>query len=878
MMKKIFIIGMMLFAAVTNAQNRASQSTASQSTASQSTAKNSREFSVSNWLPFVQTTPPADFLLNSRVSKAKTFVLNIAELEQLLLHNDVIVVNLPLPDGRFVPFQLTSSPIMAKELANKYPSIKTFDGFQLNKPANSGRFDITPHGFHGVFTYQNNKVYIDPIARNNNRQYQSYFRKDALPLSQAALGRRLSPVKRHLASLTPSLTSAKNSKTQQLLSYRIAVATTGEYSNFHGGTKEQTLAAVVTLLNRVNDVYQRDLGIKLELVADNDKILFTDAETDPFNNTDEDIDVSTEVINNAIGIDNYDIGHVVGTGGGGLAGFGVVCSEYKGEGITGSDRPTGDAFHIDYVAHEIGHQFGAEHTFNGFSGACEENRSQDSAYEPGSASTIMGYAGICDDQNLQNNSDPYFHLHSIEQITRYTQEQQGNSCSIKISSANNAPTVNAGEDYVIPARTAFVLTGTANDSDNDVLSYSWEEFDLGERTASQLDDQTDDGKKPLFRVFPPKNAGQRVFPQMATILSGSSNYGEILPTKTRDLNFRLVVRDGKGSVVNDAVKLAIIGNEQGFSIIEPSVGSRWLGTKQMIVWQTANTELAPVLCPRVDILLSTDSGKNFPQTILANTENDGDQEIELPATNSEQARIKISCNNNIFFAINSGDINIITDGVAEPVKPEFSGQQALITNEDQALTLQLTDLHFLNNQLVDTVTLVNGENYQVNGLMVTPSVNFNGELSVLATATKGDLISDQFILKVTVVSVNDIPQAENDVISVKQGSASNSIAVLANDSDIDNDNLLLTTVDYSGSGSVVIKNNQLIYTPASGFSGKETLTYIVSDGNGGEASASVTITVIAKAAPVEPKKSSGGTMIYLLMFVFLASKRVMTRK
>ena len=404
------------------------------------------DFDSNNWSliePLKQQTAQDISTLTSRASKSKSFHLNIELLEQIVSKQESITLDLPLPNGQFSTFKLTPSVVMNSELAAKYPSIKTFTGYQVNNPDHQGHFDITPHGFHGVFTFENDKVFIDPISRNDRAAYHSYFRKDAEPLSIEALGMRLPP-RQHESlidrNVTENSTFEQQNKTVESITYRIAVATTAEYSVFHGGTKESTLAAIVTMLNRVNEVYQRDLAITLELVANNDSIIFLDALTDPFTNTDEDIDLNAEVVNTAIGVDNYDIGHVVGTGGGGIAALGVVCGIFKAEGLTGSNSPTNDSFYIDYVAHEIGHQFGAEHTFNGSLGGCEGNRESNSAYEPGSASTIMGYAGICDEQNIQNSSDPYFHLHSIEQITSYTQNGNGNSCGAKIAQSNQAPT------------------------------------------------------------------------------------------------------------------------------------------------------------------------------------------------------------------------------------------------------------------------------------------------------------------------------------------------------------------------------------------------------------------------------------------------------
>lgn len=816
--------------------------------------------------------------LNSKASHSSLYRLDLNSFSDNLNLDASNNVVLPLPNGDFSVFILSRSHVMAQSLSNKYPNIQTFTGYEIGNPQHKGRFDITMHGFHGVFNYNGDKVFIEPVNRDNNKIYHSYFRSDSQPISKDALGHRSEPKKDmfRLEQLKHSLKAKNVSKVSQIKTYRIAIATTGEYSEFHGGNKESTLASLVTLLNRVNEIYQNELGIKLELVANNDAIIFTDKDTDPFKNTDEDIDVISETINNTIGVDNYDIGHIVGTGGGGLAGFAVVCSQSKAEGVTGSNSPTGDAFHVDYVAHEIGHQFGADHTFNGSLGACEGNREALSAYEPGSASTIMGYAGICDEQNLQNNSDPYFHIRSIDQISQFSSQA---SCGASVVQSNQTPTIETLAEFTIPAKTAFMLSGEASDAENDSLSYSWEQYDLGVQTNSKLDDQTDDGTKPLFRNFTPKSTGVRVFPKIDDVLSGNIAFGETLPTTTRTLNFRLTVRDGQGNISDKAVKVNVIQSAAGFKINEPTNSSRWNNTINLVTWDTANSQQAPVSCSHVDILLSTDSGINFNQTLALNTLNDGSQEIEISGVNTTKARIKVMCNTNIFFAINNGDFEI-NGGTIVDSKPIFSSQKALQTNEDTSLEISLSDLIFEGNQSVDSVTLAGGSNYTFSGLTVTPNANFNGILNINATAKKGELLSDVFNIKVTVNSVNDFPIAQADFENVDKGSSENSIDVLANDSDVDSDTLELNSFEYTGAGSVVISDNKILYTPAADFTGVELIGYTLSDGNLGIGVGVLTITVVDKTVVEEViieevKKSSGGNLSYILCIglIFLIRRK-----
>ena len=809
-------------------------------------------------------------MVNSVASKSARFNVDITTLNQVLLNNQQIQIALPTPEHKFVEFILTPSQAIHADLLKKYPSIRTFTGVEKNNPLNKGQFDITPSGFHGVFTLNDEIVYIDPILRNNNRLYHSYYQKNALPLDLSRLPKRLPPIKhQHKLAAKSSQHRDDTLNPQSLTTYRLAIATTGEYAQYHGGTVESTLAALATLVTRLNAVYQRDLSIAFQLVASNDSIVFTDKDNDPFDNTDQDIDVAQQVIDDAIGTTNYDIGHVVGTGGGGLAVLGAVCGLQKAEGITGSPDPTGDAFYIDFVAHEIGHQFGAEHTFNGSQGNCQDNRSSVSAYEPGSGSTIMAYAGICGEQNLQDNSDPYFHVHSIDQIRTYTSQ---NVCGSPATKTNTAPVVEAGNNYTIPAKTPFMLTGSATDAENDQLSYSWEQYDLGAETASANEDATDDGSRPLFRAFSPQASATRILPKLADILANRSSYGEALPTTARDLNFRFVVRDNHNNVAYDNMKVTVVEVSDGFTVNNITA---WNGSAQTVTWQTAGTENAPVSCSNVDILLSTNAGESFDIVLADDVPNTGSADVNVDNMTTSRARVKIMCSDNIFFDINDQNF-IVNVQDATPTKPEYQGQEDISTDEDNSITITKAMLMFKNNKQVDSLTVFIGENYSFNGTMIMPNENFNGRLNVNMTATKDDLESDLFQVQVMVTAVNDAPIAIADTITLEADSAQVVIDVLANDSDVEDQQLTVTAFSYSGTGAVVIVDNKIAYTPASGFTGTETINYTVRDSENATASADLTITVNAK--PVTPPttppsnegSSSGGSLYYLLLLMLLA--------
>ena len=350
------------------------------------------------------------------------------------------VLYLPMPDGSHQRFSIVESPIMAPELSAKYPEIKTYMGKGIDDPYASVRFDFTVHGFHAMILSPNGNVFIDPYSLGDIQNYISYYTKDYTKdgasfecelFTDEGILNELNYLKGNKI-LTPT--------GPQLRTYRVAVATTGEYTAFFGGTVPQGLAAVVTSVNRVNGVYEKEVAVRMVLVANNDTLIFTNAVTDPYTNNDGSAMLAQNqtTVDAYIGNPNYDFGHVFSTGGGGVAYLGVICrAGLKARGVTGSPAPVGDPFDIDYVAHEMGHQFSGNHSFNGSSGSCSGgNRNASTAYEPGSGSTIMAYAGICSPQNLQNFSDAYFHSINFDEIVSYTNFGSGNGCAVVTATGN----------------------------------------------------------------------------------------------------------------------------------------------------------------------------------------------------------------------------------------------------------------------------------------------------------------------------------------------------------------------------------------------------------------------------------------------------------
>ncbi len=574
-------------------------------------------------------------------------------------------IELPMPDGSMQKFAFVESPVMAPELSARFPEIKTYLAKGITDPYAVCRFDFTLQGFHAMILSPNGRVFIDPFSKGDLDNYISYYSRDYVKESALFDCELLIDESRQAEFDYLKENKLLTPTGPQLRTYRLAVATTGEYSTYHGGTIPSVMSAVVTTVNRVVGVYETDLAVRMVLVPNNDTLIFLNASTDPYTNNDGFAMLSQNqtTVDARIGPANYDIGHVFSTGGGGVAYLGVVCvNGSKARGVTGSPQPIGDPFDIDYVAHEMGHQFGGNHSFNGNAGSCSGgNRNASTAYEPGSGSTIMAYAGICSPQNLQNNSDPYFHVVNFDEIVSYTNFGSGNSCAQITNTGNSAPTVTvpAGGFY-IPKSTPFALTGSATDPNGDALTYSWEEFDLGPAGHPN----SPSGNAPIFRVFNPTTSPTRTFPKLSSLLSNTQVIGEILPSYARTLTFRLIARDNRpaGGGVNYAqMQFQVDGNSGPFVVTSPNTNVSWPGlSTQTVTWNVANTNIAPVNCANVNILLSVDGGQTYPFVLASNTQNDGSETVTLPDNQTNTARIKVEAVDNVFFDISNVNFAITT--------------------------------------------------------------------------------------------------------------------------------------------------------------------------------------------------------------------------
>ena len=558
-----------------------------------------------------------------------------------------IIIELPLPNGGSETFSIVENSAMSRELAANFPEIKSYDGVSVLDKSLQLKLDITPKGLHAMISGPNHKTaFIDPYADYDTKNYIVYS-KNNFETNKTMTCEVLDDVK--------SIPTTQNKQAIgdcQLRTYRLALAATGEYTQFHGGTKAAALAAQVTSINRVNQVFERDFAVTLIIIGNNSDIIYTNGSTDPYTNNDGAtmLGENQSNVDAIIGTANYDIGHVYSTGGGGIASLRSPCSSSKARGVTGSGSPVGDSFDIDYVAHEMGHQFGGNHTQNN---SC--NRNSSTSMEPGSASSIMGYAGICS-PNVQNQSDDVFHSISIQEISDFI-TGSGNSCAALSDNGNNAPSLNPDMDYTIPASTPFELEADATEPDGDAMTYQWDQMDA-EVTSQPPSNSSTEG--PSFQVLPHASSSTKSFPQISAVVSNSSPTWEVLSSSTRDYNFRLMVRDnhsGQGCTAQDDIVITTSAGS-AFAVTSPNTSVSYEAlTSQTITWDVANTSSSPVSTSNVDIFLSTDGGYTYPVTI-GTFPNTGSTSIQIPNNITTQARIKVKGSGNIFYDISNTNFTI----------------------------------------------------------------------------------------------------------------------------------------------------------------------------------------------------------------------------
>lgn len=680
--------------------------------------------------------------------KYKLYTLNFSGLENQLKGNSK-TVKLPNANGVLETFQLKEVFNLAKPLAAKFPNIKSYAAKGVDDPSTYAKISMGSDGFHAViFSAKGHTLYIDPYTKDN---------KDFIVYKTTDLKNEDTVFKCEVEEVAQKATfpsfSRKSVNDGNLRTFRIAIVCSGEYAQFHltnqgvsasateSVKKAAVLSAMNTSMNRVNGIFEKDLSVTMQIVADNDKIIYLDAATDNITDGDPNamIDEVQTIVDAEIGNANYDIGHIFSVGGDGLAGLGVVCIPgQKARGVTGRSSPIGDPYDIDFVVHEIGHQFGATHTQNN---DCQ--RTNSTAVEPGSASTLMGYAGICV-PNVQGQSDDYFHAVSVAQMQNII--QSSGSCATLTSNGNTAPVADAGLDYSIPKSTPFVLKASATDVDGlSTLTYNWEQVDNESATMPPL---TTNSVGPMFRSLPSKTVPERYFPELANVISGNSDDWEVLPSVERSLNFSLLVRDNNtsGGATSRDNMLISVTDAIPFEVTSQTTSLTWdAGSTQTITWSKGTSDIAPINCKTVHIKLSTDGGVTFPITLKSNTENDGSESIIVPNNITTEARILVEAADNIFYNVNATNFTIRSTAPTF-ILTNTSGNVSACNTGNQSAVYTL-NLDFING-FTETVTLsATGQPANSSVVFSPASISNDGNVTMTVSNLDG-LAANNFSINV----------------------------------------------------------------------------------------------------------------------------------
>ncbi len=643
-------------------------------------------------------------LSNSRsslqVNSYRTLALDIEKFEQILSkEEEQAALSLPLPNRELATFRLQSAPFLEPALAVKYPAIQSYTIQQVENIAISGRLTYTPNGVHAIIHDAAGIVFIEPLVKGENSYYASYYAKDQvvenfgdLQLSCGHRVEQLESKENSVSEMTPPLSKRGSGGVQSrsrgmptdLTVYKLVLSSTGEFADYHRARlKGEVFFEFGELLTFVNSIFERDFAIRFELIEETEDLVFLDAATDPYDGNGSVfslVNQSSFEIETRVDVNKFDIGHILTADcftGGGAVGVvtGLACSVAKSQGVS-CQFQSNTVFATNVFAHELGHQLSASHSWSNCTGS--EGQRAATPYEPGSGSTIMSYAGACGPQNnIQQRSDAYFHVANIEEVELF--QESNAACGTKLTTGNIAPEaiILQAQNLVIPIGTPFELKGEGLDENGDNLTYTWEQFDLG--PASTLNDPR--GNSPTFRSFPPASSAVRIIPSLENIINNDFDNKEVLPTFSRDLTFRLTVRDNHpeaGGVDWEEIAFSATETAGPFLVTFPNRGTDVVrvGESVNVQWEVANTNVAPVNCQKVDILLSIDGGKTYPQILAKEVDNDGSQIVTIPEIITNTARIKIAAADNIFFDISNNNFDILN-----PTQAGFSFATSIQSKE-----------------------------------------------------------------------------------------------------------------------------------------------------------------------------------------------------
>ncbi|GAA5221118.1 reprolysin-like metallopeptidase [Membranihabitans marinus] len=642
---------------------------------------------------------------------------------------DLSEMELPTTSGEILRVNLVEDPLFAPGLQEKYPHLRSYN---IHTEDWIGRLTWNDGKIDGWYKYQGQWMVVEHLQAN---KYVVYLEKEGYQTKadkSIVLGSCLTPGDLSTTELEPEIVPELRADNVSLRVYDLAVSTTSTYSARYGGEVASVLAQINIVFNRVNVVFQRELGLKFRIIDDVPELIYLTDDEDPYfeGNNNAMLNKAGSLFNSVVGINNYDIGHLLatncGVGTAGVSsGIGTVCNSNKGQALS-CDLTQNLSDYVRVLTHELGHQLGAEHSWSNCPGLNDVQRTSSSAVEPGSGSTIMSYISSCGEENLTVVEGPlYFHAKSIAEMNYYMDQGSGSTCISNESAVNHHPEIVSlpKADLVIPIKTAFFLEAQAQDEDGDELTYNWEQMDVGPISPLGSPIQT----APMFRSFPPDSEGKRNFPQLSTQLSNVASVEEVLPTYSRNMNFRLTVRDfdaiAGGMAIAD-YQLKSTANAGPFVLGFPNLATDdvFAGGLTTITWDVANTDVAPVNASHVKIFLSVDGGNTYPYVLAESTENRGLAVVQIPNVVTDQARIMVVGEDHIFYDISDEDLRIQL-----PSEPTYglnikSGNQTLCLPDTGRVEIQAFPVlgfadsieYFLDNPYSDVDVFISRIHGKVN--------------------------------------------------------------------------------------------------------------------------------------------------------------------
>lgn len=638
------------------------------------------------WKKFEGKTAPSRNPMTVTTKEYNVFSLDQNAMRSFLFAlstdpNQAQSIQLPTPNKEFKNYHIWKTPVMEPGLAERYPDLQTFTAVSDEDPNITAKVEYTLFGFSAMVYDGRSTYFVDPYNHDADGYYVSYYKKDFLPnvphgpclVNESSITTDASNHQEVVGSEDGKLGAKTNGNVRH--TYRLALSCTGEYAiNAVGSptpTKPQVLSVMIATVNHINGYYEREFSVSMNLIANNDAIIYTDGATDPYTcnlNLNCLIDEVNTNINNVIGTANYDIGHIFCTAGGGLAQLSAVCaSGGKARGTSTS----GGANDVSTTLHEIGHQFSANHTFNSDAGGCSGNGNATTAYEPGAGISTMSYSGLCDPDNVGSPQDDYFNVNTLLEVSNFLAPSgQGSSCGTKVTTNVNAVTLPPVTDfYYIPQNTPFELTApiaTATQATASIL-YNWEQWDLGNNGAPEAGAATAQEDGPLFKSYYPTTSRIRAYPEYTNIISGNygdgtTGKGQRIAKRARYINFKLTARSiyqgwGVFQFIDNTLKIKVDETASTFRVTSQAAASTWNpGSTQTVTWDVAQTTADSVKCGWVNIYLSKDGGETFPLLLVVNAPNTGSYSFTMPDVYSTTGRVKVKGAGNIFYDINKADI------------------------------------------------------------------------------------------------------------------------------------------------------------------------------------------------------------------------------